>query len=197
MREFFVEYRLFILTVAVVFFAMTILDIFYKTVKYRIKQKKEFYKKNYGDGDIVYAGLDSGLLSYYIDDICLTGKPDLVMKNRKTKEVFVVDLKSGHAPAEMSSYHTLQLAAYFLMVEKNFSVPVKRGIIRYLDAGNKEHSIENTAELKEKLLQRVHAIASAKSEIEKGNNPQLVRNHSVRHRCAACEFRRECSQAIE
>lgn len=196
MREFFIEYRLFILTIAAVFFVMTVLDIIYKTVRYKIKQKKEFYKKNYGDGDIIYAGLDSGLLSYYIGDICLIGKPDLVMKDRKTKEVSVIDLKSGKAPAEMSSYHTFQLAAYFLMVEKNFSVPVKKGIIRYLDDGNKEHAIENTDELKEKLLHRVHAIAAAKSEIEKGNNPQLVRNHNVQHRCDVCEFRSECSQAL-
>ena len=136
------------------------------------------------------------MLSYSIDDIYLIGKPDLVMQDKKTKEVFVVDLKSGKAPQTMSSSHVFQLAAYFLMVEKNFSTPVKRGIIRYLDDDNKEHSIENSDNLKNELFEQVRAIADAKKKISKNEVPQLVRNHNVRHRCEVCEFRLECPQVL-
>ena len=197
MREFFFEYKLVILTVSAILFALIFIDVVFRSAKHKIKKKKDFYKKNYGDGTIIYAGSDGGLLSYQIDDtVSLTGKPDLVMQDKKTKEVFVVDMKSGASPEEMSKYHALQLAAYFLMVEKNFSTPVKKGVIRYLDDGNKEHSVENTEELKNELFERVNQIASAKKLLEKGALPQLVRNHNVPHRCKVCEFASECQQVL-
>ena len=196
MREFFLEYKLVILTVSAILFALIFIDIIFHQVKNNIKKKKNFYKKNYGHGTVIYAGTDGGLLSYSIDDIYLIGKPDLVMQDKKTKEVFVVDLKSGKAPQTMSSSHVFQLAAYFLMVEKNFSTPVKRGIIRYLDDDNKEHSIENSDNLKNELFEQVRAIADAKKKISKNEVPQLVRNHNVRHRCEVCEFRLECPQVL-
>ena len=196
MREFFLEYKLVILAVSVILFALIFIDVVFRSAKHKIKKKKDFYKKNYGDGVVIYAGTEGGLLSYPIDDIYLIGKPDLVMQDKKTKDVFVVDLKSGKAPAEMSMSHSFQLAAYFLMVEKNFSTPVKRGIIRYLDDDNKEHSVENSAQLKNELLERVRAIYDAKKKISKSEVPQLVRNHNVQHRCNVCEFRTECSQVL-
>ena len=197
MREFFIEYKLVILTVSVILFVLIFIDVVFKSAKHKIKKKKDFYKKNYGDGIVIYAGSTGGLLSCQIDDaVVLIGKPDLVMQDKKTKEVFVIDLKSGKAPTEMSSYHALQLAAYFLMIEKNFSTLAKRGIIRYLDDDNKEHSIENTEKLKNELLERVRTIADAKKKIEKGEVPQLVRNHNAQHRCAVCEFRGKCRQAL-
>jgi len=197
MREFFLEYKLVILTVSAILFALIFIDVVFRSAKHKIKKKKDFYKKNYGDGVVIYAGSAGGLLSYQIDDtVGLIGKPDLVMQDKKTKEVFVVDLKSGKAPLEMEKYHAFQLAAYFLMVEKNFSLPVKRGIIRYLDDDNKEHSVENSDELKNELFEQVRAIADAKKKISKNEVPQLVRNHNVRHRCEVCEFRLECPQVL-
>lgn len=197
MREFFLEYKLVILTVSVILLALIFIDVIFRSAKHRIKKKKELYAKNYGDGTVIYAGSDGGLLSYQINDtVNLIGKPDLVMQDKKTKEVFVVDLKSGNAPEEMSKYHSLQLAAYFLMIEKNFSYPVKRGIIRYIDDGNKEHSVENFDGLKNELFERVKKIADAKKLLEKGDVPHLVRNHNVYHRCRVCEFRSECVQVL-
>ena len=197
MREFFFEYKLVVLTVSAILFALIFIDVVFRSAKHKIKKNKEFYAKNYGDGTIIYAGSDGGLLSYQIDDtVVLIGKPDLVMQDKKTKEVFVVDLKSGKSPAEMSKYHSLQLAAYFLMVEKSFSSPVKRGIIRYLDDDNKEHSVENSDELKNELFERVRAIADVKKKIYKSEVSQLIRNHNVHHRCAVCEFALECQQAL-
>ncbi|MBI5573296.1 MAG: PD-(D/E)XK nuclease family protein [Elusimicrobia bacterium] len=213
MREFFLEYKLLILTVSAILFALIFIDIVFKSAKHKIKKKKDFYKKNYGDGTIIYAGTEGGLLSYQIDPVrngvpqsgisnrvddtvVLMGKPDLVMQDKKTKEVFVIDLKSGKSPQDMSMSHSLQLAAYFLMIEKNFSTPVKRGIIRYLDDDNKEHSVENSDELKNELLERVRAIADAKKKISKNEIPELVRNHNISHRCKACEFASECPQVL-
>ncbi|HAX61189.1 MAG TPA: hypothetical protein DCX95_01320 [Elusimicrobia bacterium] len=197
MREFFLEYKLVILTVSAILFALIFIDVVFRSAKHKIKKKKDFYKKNYGSGNVIYAGSDSGLLSYQIDGgTTLIGKPDLVLQDKKTKEVFVVDLKSGKAPPEMSKYHSLQLAAYFLMVEKNFSTPVKRGVIRYLDDNNKEHSVENSPELQTELLERIMAIADAKKKMHKNESPQLVRNHSVQHRCEVCEYKSECPQVL-
>ncbi|PKM92683.1 MAG: hypothetical protein CVU80_02090 [Elusimicrobia bacterium HGW-Elusimicrobia-4] len=196
MREFFLEYKLVILIVSAILFVLIFIDVVFHSAKHKIKKQKELYKKNYGNGVVIYAGTDGGLLSYQIDDIYLIGKPDLVMQDKKTKEVFVVDLKSGQSPSEMKKYHAFQLAAYFLMVEKFFSVSVKRGIIRYLDDDNKEHSIKNSAQLKNELLERVRAIADAKKKIEKGEVPQLVRNHNVQHRCDVCEYKSECPQML-
>ena len=197
MREFFLEYKLVILAVSAILFALIFIDVVFRSAKHKIKKKKDFYKRNYGHGTVIYAGSDGGLLSYQIDDtVSLIGKPDLVMQDKKTKDVFVVDLKSGKSPPEMSRHHSLQLAAYFLMVEKNFSSPVKRGIIRYLDDDNKEHSVENSDELKNELFERVRAIADAKKKISKGEVPQLVRNHNVQHRCDVCEYKSECPQVL-
>ena len=196
MREFFLEYKLVILTVSAILFALIFIDVVFRSAKHKIKKKKDFYKKNYGNGTVIYAGSEGGLLSYQMEDAYLIGKPDLVKQNKKTKEVFVVDLKSGKAPTEMSRHHSFQLAAYFFIVEKNFSTSVKRGIIRYLDDENKEHSVENSDELKNELLERVREIADAKKKIEKREVPQLLRNHNVQHKCDVCEFRSECPQVL-
>lgn len=198
MKEFFIEYKLVILAVAAFFFVVIFLDVIFRTARHKNKKKREFYKKNYGNGTVIYAGSEGGLLSFQIDDnIILVGKPDLVMRDDKTKEIFVVDLKSGKAPHAMGKYHALQLAAYFLMIESRFGTqPVKKGIIRYLDDGGREHSVGNSEELKTELLERVRAIAEAKKQIEKGGVPDLVRNHAAPHRCEVCEFQSECGQAL-
>lgn len=201
MREFFVEYKLVILAVAAFFFVVIFIDVIFRTARHKNKKKEESRerdKKNYGNGTVIYAGSEGGLLSFQIDDtVMLIGKPDIVMRDDKTKEIFVVDLKSGKAPPAMEKYHALQLAAYFLMIESRFGpLAVKRGIIRYLDDGGREHSVENSEELKAELLERVRAIAEAKKQLEKGGVPVLVRNHTARHRCKACEFRSDCTQAL-
>jgi len=197
MMEFIAGHKLVFAALIAVISAIIVFDFLYNLRKHRVSRSRELFKKSYGDGDLVYGGESSGMLSCRLGEVYLIGKPDIVLQNSQTKKAFVVDLKSGKAPEKMKPSHELQLAAYFIMVEKNFPVQVEKGIIRYLDDGNKELSVANTPDLRNILELRVRDIAAAKKLINEGVTPPLSRNHNDPKKCRNCEFRTGCPDAIK
>jgi CRISPR/Cas system-associated exonuclease Cas4 (RecB family) len=166
---------------------------FFRGITRHSKDKAEtFYKKNYGEGDLVFAGETGRLLACRVGDVYLTGKPDLVLRDKNSGRAVIIDLKSGRAPAEMKPWHSLQLAAYFMLVESNLGMKADRGIIRYLDDGNKELTVDNTEGLAVKLKNRISDIAAHKADA----SSVPARNHCDPKRCLRCEFKTECRSAL-
>ena len=197
MSRFVPEHKILVALIFAGVFLAAVIDFFYNLKKHGAVRRKEIFKKNYGEGELLYGGEGSGLLSCRIGDVYLIGKPDLVMRDTGTGGVSVVDLKSGRAPEKMSPPHMMQLAAYFLLVEKNFPFTAEKGIIRYLDDGNKELCVSNSPELKNMLEERVREIAAAKEAMASGAAPMLTRNHCDGHRCLRCEYKDRCPDAIK
>ncbi len=196
MNPFISEHKIgFVLVIAGIV-SVILLDFFRSLKKHGAARKKEIFRKSYGAGELIYGGEGGGLLSCRVGDVYLIGKPDLVMRDTATGRVFVVDLKSGRAPESMSPSHKLQLAAYFMLVEKNFPFMAEKGIIRYLDDGNKELSVANSPELKSMLAARVNGIAAAKEAVSAGAIPALTRNHCDAKKCRNCEFKSKCPDPV-
>lgn len=208
MTGFLISNRMWIIGAISFLFIIAVMDYIRSIIAHKRRLQTEFQKKHYGNDELVYAG-ETGRklttpvpLTLFLDpssgqpEICLDGRPDLIMREKESGDLYVVDLKSGHAPSAMSSSHELQLAAYFFIVEKNFGEKPVQGIIRYLDEGNKEHVVSNNTELREKLWARVREIAKVKSMLALGEIPEPQRNHNDSYKCAVCKFKELCTQSV-
>ena len=83
----------------------------------------------------------------------LTGRPDYLVE--KNGSVIPVEVKSGWAPSEPHPGHLYQLAAYCLLVERNWGSRPPYGILHYR---NRTFAIDYTAVLEEELLALVEEI---------------------------------------
>ncbi|MFI5275091.1 MAG: CRISPR-associated protein Cas4 [Ktedonobacterales bacterium] len=102
-------------------------------------------------------------------------------------EAVVVDYKLTSEPAR--DHFRLQLAAYAMMIEEAWQIPVRRGFLYHIPLRRAEE-IAITAALRRRVLQSVQDIHA------------LVRDERMpappanRARCVTCEFRRFCNDAI-
>jgi CRISPR-associated exonuclease Cas4 len=113
----------------------------------------------------------------------LTGKPDYVI--RQGNAWIPVEVKSGDAPPQPYDSHVFQLAAYCLLVERNYGVRPSHGILRYR---NRTFSIDYTPALEDELrtlLDEMHA-----------NRGEEERSHEHANRCAGCGFRNVCNEKL-
>ncbi|HVN14404.1 MAG TPA: PD-(D/E)XK nuclease family protein, partial [Anaerolineales bacterium] len=67
----------------------------------------------------------------YDQALGLTGKPDYLVQ--QNGQIIPVEVKSGRAPEAPYDSHIYQLAAYCLLVEKNYGKRPSHGIIHYTD----------------------------------------------------------------
>jgi CRISPR-associated exonuclease Cas4 len=122
----------------------------------------------------------------YAADLQLVGKPDYLIEERNGVLV-PVELKSSPAPAEPHQGHILQLAAYCLLVDENFGVRPRYGIIQYSD---RAFAVNYTAELEEELLDLL-------AEMREGlYDEELDRDHNDPRRCGRCGLKRYCDQRL-
>lgn len=110
----------------------------------------------------------------------LTGIVDEVVITKD--RAIVVDYKMAEWGGEN---HQLQLAAYALLVEESFNIPVDQGYI-YLLKTRKFEPVPIVASFRNSVLEMVHAI-------------QYIQQHEYmpppveqRRKCETCEFRRFC-----
>jgi CRISPR-associated exonuclease Cas4 len=140
------------------------------------------------DGRIIYA--DSGQWGkpakpLYDADLGLTGKPDYLIRKRKT--IIPVEVKSAWAPPVPYESHKLQLAAYCLLVESSFGQRPPYGLLRYR---NRTFRINYSDELEGQLLDVLDEIREVKEQEEAG------RSHHQKNRCARCGYRYVCDQRL-
>ena len=94
----------------------------------------------------------------------LQGKPDYIYRHKFTKELMIVEIKSGITD-EIHNGDMLQLGVYMLIVESIYHKKPKKGIIKYK---NKGYVVRNTHMLREKVLDaayRMRKMLETSSEV--------------------------------
>ena len=140
-------------------------------------------------------GLTSGERAFHLSlqstRLGLTGRVDLAIatpsREAANAEAIVVEYKLSEQKA--GAHFTLQLAAYALLLEEAWQIPVKRGFLYSIPLRRAE-PIAITPHLRKKVVQTVASIRQiVDSEIMPPPPTSL-------HRCITCEFRRFCNDVV-
>jgi CRISPR-associated exonuclease Cas4 len=121
----------------------------------------------------------------FADDLYLVGKPDYLVESREG--LIPVELKSGRTPIKPFDSHIYQLAAYCLLVQRNYRRRPPYGIIRYPE---QSFAVEFTRDLEERLVKLLAEMQST-SEVS-----ELHRSHIQPGRCAACGYGELCEERL-
>jgi len=145
------------------------------------------------------AGLPSGRVVYsdtrtwrecleplYAADVNLAGKPDYLV--RKWRYTIPVEVKSSAPPAEPYRSHVLQLAAYCLLVDREYGVRPPYGMIHY---PGRTFAVPYTPELEDELLDTIEWM---REDLRTGRSG---RNHDDPVRCRACGHAPHCDQRLD
>lgn len=118
-------------------------------------------------------------------ELSLTGKPDYLVADGD--DVIPVEVKSSRAPAQPYLSHTLQLAAYCLLVEECYGRRPPYGIVKYAD---RAFEVDYTPELEDELLA---TLDDMRDDLDHDDAP---RSHDDPARCQSCGYRQHCTQAM-
>jgi CRISPR-associated exonuclease Cas4 len=102
-------------------------------------------------------------------------------------EGIVVEYKYSEQKA--GAHFKLQLAAYALLLEEAWNIPVKRGFVYSIPLKSAE-VVPITPALRKKVLQ---TVASIRQLVERQEMPEPP---AAQGRCVICEFRRFCNDVI-
>lgn len=119
-------------------------------------------------------------------DLKLVGKPDYLVQ-QVDGLIIPVEVKSKTAPPQPHESHVLQLAAYCLLVQRNYGVRPTHGILQYSD---RAFSVDFTYELEETILDLLAELRGGMLQ------PQLHRDHHNPGKCRHCGFREVCDQRL-
>ena len=143
--------------------------------------------RNYGISD----GERAFHLSIQSTQLGLSGRVDLAIatpsRAANNAEAFVVEYKLSEQKA--GPHFALQLAAYALLVEEAWGIPVKKGFL-YSIPLRKTEAVRITPQLKNKVVQTASLIR------------QIVDSEIIppppvsQRRCVTCEFRRFCNDVV-
>ena len=121
----------------------------------------------------------------------LRGRLDLAIavpdRTAPHAEAIVVDYKDSEQRA--GPHFKLQLAAYGLLLEEAWGLPVRRGFI-YAIPLRKAEPVPITAALRQKVLATVAAMRAAVA------GERMPAPPGSRRQCVSCEFRRFCNDVV-
>lgn len=124
------------------------------------------------------------------ESLGLRGRVDLAIAipdRQAGTEAIVVEYKDSEQAA--GPHMKLQLAAYALLLEEAWGLPVKRGFIYHMPT-RKAEAISITTGLRTKVKETIAAIrAMAQGEA-------MPPAPASRRQCAVCEFRRFCNDVV-
>jgi CRISPR-associated exonuclease Cas4 len=121
------------------------------------------------------------------ESLGMVARLDLAIRRANIPEAIVVDYKLSQGPA--GSHFRLQLAAYALLLEEAWGLPVHRGFLYHIPQRQAEE-IAITPGLRRKVVQAYTAILTSVS------TETIPPPPSRRAKCVSCEFRRFCNDAI-
>jgi CRISPR-associated exonuclease Cas4 len=114
----------------------------------------------------------------------ITGRPDYLVKQGDF--IIPVEVKSGRPESPYDS-HIYQLAAYCLLVEREFGKRPPYGIIHYQ---NRSFSVEYTSNLE-------FALQGLLTEMRQDDNRKNIpRSHEYAARCRGCGYTNSCNQTL-
>jgi len=149
-------------------------------ISWRTSKSVERVRRDYSipEGEATYSDLDKPARPLFSERYLIAGKPDYIVRDERG-ELIPVEVKSGNAEVPYRG-HTLQLAAYCLLVEEVYGSRVPYGIIVYSDG--KQHRIEYTEELKGELLSTVSEMRRAlRSGMTERNHESGRRVYALSH----------------
>lgn len=121
----------------------------------------------------------------------LRGRADMVIaaprKNAPDAGLIVVEYKLSERTALRN--WKLQIAAYALLLEEQWGLPVQRGYIYYIGQRRSEE-VQITAALRTRVRTTIDAM---RATIAGEQIPPAPRNQGI---CVACEFRRFCNDTV-
>jgi len=121
----------------------------------------------------------------YDAEVGLTGKPDYLIQ--KDGKLIPAEIKSSYAPRTPYDSHIMQLAAYCVLVEREFGERPPYGLLRYR---NRTFEIPFTSQLESKVLGLISTIRRCK------DHEDVPRSHSSKARCAHYGYRNTCDQRL-
>jgi CRISPR-associated exonuclease Cas4 len=121
----------------------------------------------------------------YDAEVGLTGKPDYLIQ--KDGKLIPAEVKSSYAPRAPYDSHIMQLAAYCVLVEREFGERPPYGLLRYR---NRTFEIPFTPQLESQVLDLISAIRRLKE------HEDIPRSHNSKARCARCGYRNTCDQRL-
>jgi len=167
-----------------------VLLLFALAVTLLLLSLRERKKSRLPQASVVYADTDlwqkvpSPLLDQQLG---LVGKPDYVMKT-KQGSLIPVEVKTGHTPETPYDSHRLQLMAYGLLIQSNYSQTPEYGLLHYPD---KDFKVDFTPELQAQLVETLDEIRQIEHEDYVPN-----RSHASSARCRSCGYRGICEEKI-
>ncbi len=140
------------------------------------------------EGRVLYS--DTGprresLEPLFAEDLNLVGKPDYLIESKEG--LVPVEVKSGRTPSRPFESHIYQLAAYCLLVTRNYRKRPPYGIIQY---PQKSFAVDFTSELEEDLRALLTEMRAGSALGE------LHRSHEQPGRCASCGFGQLCEERL-
>jgi len=115
----------------------------------------------------------------------ITGKPDYLV--RQSSKIIPVEVKSRTNKNKPYFSHILQLATYCYLIEAEFGIRPRVGILHY---PNRTYEIAYTLDLESQLKENI-------IEIRKSDDLQSVpRSHHSKARCSGCGFNHICDQRL-
>lgn len=121
----------------------------------------------------------------YADDLNLVGKPDYLVESKEG--LVPVEVKSGRTPSRPFDSHIYQLAAYCLLVQRNYRRRPPYGIVRY---PQRSFAVEFTRELEGQVLT---LLTDMRGALDIG---ELHRSHEQPGRCNSCGFSQLCEERL-
>jgi len=139
-------------------------------------------------GRVIYAdthGWGAVEQPLYDADLGLVGKPDYLVE--QNQQVIPVEVKSSRISAVPYDAHIFQLAAYCLLVQRQYGKRPAYGILHY---PHRTFAIDYTPELENRLLALLAEMRAQE------RRPEISRSHESAARCSRCGFRTICDQRL-
>jgi CRISPR-associated exonuclease Cas4 len=148
----------------------------------KFKKKADVYEVP--KGRFVYGDLVSEGKVLVSNKYGLSGKPDRVIESKGL--LIPYEFKSGSAGETPWEPHKIQMGVYFLILKELYpQKEIQYGVIRYR---NRAFYVENTQELRDRVLQRTEILRRVKGVPS--------RNHNTPNKCAPCKYRSICRERL-
>ena len=115
----------------------------------------------------------------------VSGRPDYLVRQRE--KVIPVEVKSGRTPESPYDSHIFQVAAYCMLVEREFGKRPPYGIIHY---GKRTFTVDYTVEMENAMLD----VLTEMRQAERLEN--VDRSHEQPARCRGCGYMYTCDQEL-
>ena len=118
----------------------------------------------------------------------IRGRPDYLVRERRRRFVYPIELKPTRTSATLYDSDVLQLAAYMLLTEAQYGAQFAGyGIVRYRST---EFRVAFTPELRRRCVVAADGVRAARAAAD------VHRSHEVAAKCGACAVRGACTEVL-